>query len=78
MTKDTVKTFVGVEKLLQETIFPHLFFGNSKFLPPIIGNLITMPVKKSGLCLQDTVASANNKYLISLIERSDLIETVTG
>ena len=59
--KDTGCAILGVEKILQENLLPCLFFGKSKYLPPIIGTLSMMTVKRAGLGLQDPVISANNK-----------------
>ena len=58
VTKDTGQAFTGMEKVLRETFLPHIFFGKSKTLPPIVGALSTFPVKKAGLGLQNPVTSA--------------------
>ena len=63
MKKYTGYAFTGVEKLLQETFLPRIFFGKLIYLPPIVGILSTMLVNKSGPDLQDPVTSANHKYL---------------
>ena len=42
--KDTGQAFTGLEKVVQETFLPRLFFGKSKIIPPIVGALITFPV----------------------------------
>ena len=55
----TGDVFTGVEKILQETFLSRLFFGKYKSLPPIVGNLSTMQVKRYGLGLQDPVTSSN-------------------
>ena len=55
--------FLGVEKLLWGTFLPHLFFGNSKYLPTTVGTLSTMPFKKSSLGLQNLVTSADERLL---------------
>ena len=47
VTWDTGDAFAGVEKMLWETFLPHLFFGKTKYLSPIVGALSTMPFKKS-------------------------------
>ena len=47
--------FSGVEKIIQETFLPRLFFRKAKTLSPIIEALSTMLVKKSGLGLLNTV-----------------------
>ena len=41
--------FAGVKKINQETFLPLIFFGKTKPLSPIVGDLITVPVKKSDL-----------------------------
>ena len=64
VTKNMVDVFAGMEKLLRETFFTCLFFGKSKFLTPLIGNLIMMPIKKAILGFQNHVTSTNEKYLI--------------
>ena len=53
--KETGYAFIGVENLLPENVLPRLFFGKSKYFPPIVGTLNTMLVKKSGLGVQDPV-----------------------
>ena len=50
--------------MLWKTFLPHLLFGKSKTLSPILGTLSTMPVNKASLGLLNTVTSANEKYLI--------------
>ena len=76
--KDTGYTFAGGGNIISETFLHRLFFGESKYLPPIIGTLSTMPVKKSGLGLQYPVTPASEKYLSFLRTRSKLIGYVTG
>ena len=63
-------------KILQETFLPLPLFGKSKSLPPIVGTLSMMPVKKSVLGLQDQVTSANYKYLSLICASSELIGAV--
>ena len=70
--------FSGVEKLLPETFFPRIFIGISKSLPPIVGTLGTIRVKKFGLGLHDPVTSANKKYLSLIRVSSKLIGAVIG
>ena len=55
MAKYTGKVFVGVEKVLQETFLLRLFFGKLKILPPIVGTLSALRVKKSSLVLYNPV-----------------------
>ena len=58
VTKDTGKAFKGLENVPQEIFLPHIFFGKSKTLPPIVGYLSKLPAKKYGLGLQNPVMSA--------------------
>ena len=55
ITWDTGDLFAGVEKMIWETFFPRLLFGNTKTLSPVVGDLCTMPVRKSGLGLLNLV-----------------------
>ena len=55
--------FAGVEKMIQKTFLPRLFFGKSKTLSPIIGTLSKMSLNKYGLGLLNPVTSAKKKYL---------------
>ena len=75
--KNTRYAFTGVEKLLQETFLPHLFFGRLN-ISPIVGTLSTMPVKKYGLVLPNPVMSAKEKFLSSQRAVTELIRSVTG
>ena len=76
--KDTGHVFAGVEKLLHKTFVPCIFFWKPKSLPPIVGTLSTILVKKSGLGLQYLVTPDNKKYLSLLRANSKLIGSVTG
>ena len=49
---------------------PCLLFGKSKTLPPIVGALSKLPVKKSEMGLQNIVTSSKEKYT-SLLHVSD-------
>ena len=68
----------AVENLIREKKNPCLFFGKSKSLLSIIRTLSTMPVKKSGLGLQDLVTSSNDKYLSLICTSRDLIGSLAG
>ena len=68
----------GAGIFLQETFLPSLFFGKSKTLPPIVGTLSTLSVKKSGMVLHNPVTSAKEKYNSSLRALCKLIGAVTG
>ena len=78
LTWDTEDEFAGVEKILMETVLPCIFFRNKKPLPPIVGALSMMPVKKSGLGLLNTVTPEKEKYLSSQRRSGELIRAVTG
>ena len=54
--------FAGVEKIIWETFLYRFFFGKKKSLTPLIVDLSTMPVKKSGLGLQNPMTFADEKY----------------
>ena len=68
----------GMEKILQETFFPLLFFGKSKSLPPTIVTVSAIPVKKSGLGLQNRVMLANEKFPSSRRVSVELIRAMKG
>ena len=61
VTWDTGDVFARVERMIQETFLPRIFFGNMKTLSPIVGDLSTTPVNKSGLGLLNPVTSAWEK-----------------
>ena len=58
VTWDTGDSFAGLEKIIYETFLPRLFFRNTKSLSPVLGDLSTIPVKKSGLGLLNPVTSS--------------------
>ena len=64
--------------MIRETFLPHLFFGMTKFLSPIVGALSTMPVNKYRLGLLNPVTSEKVKYLIFQQASTELIRDVTG
>ena len=78
MTKKMGHAFTGLEKLLWETFLPRLFFCKSKYIPPIVGTLSTIPVKRSGLDLPKPVISANERFLSSQRASMELILAVMG
>ena len=78
VTTNTKDAFAGVEMMIQETLFPRLFFGNTNSLLSIVGALGTMPVKKAVLILLNTVSSVNDKYLSVQRTITELIWYVTG
>ena len=57
---------------------PYFLFGNPKILKPIIKDLRTKPVKKSGLGLRNPMTSANDKYLSYQRTNKEFIRAVTG
>ena len=61
MKKCTMQLFEGLEKVLQETILPRLFFGIPKTLSPVEGAQITLPLKKTGMGLHNPVKLAAEK-----------------
>ena len=63
VTKNMGETFLVMEKMLWETFLPHIFFGKSKTLSPIVGILIKVPVKKYGLEFLNPLMSMNKKCL---------------
>ena len=77
-TWDTGDAFAGVEKIIWENFLLRLFFGKTKLLLLIIGDLSTMLVKKFGLGLLNPVTSVNDKYLSYQRARAELIWAVTG
>ena len=78
VTKDMVQALAGLETFLWETFLLRLFFGKSKILPPVIGALIALPVKKYGMGLQNPVTSEKEKHDSLLCVSCDLIGTVTS
>ena len=50
--------FWGVKKMIRENVLPRLFFGNTKYLLPIVGYLSTMMVKTIRLGLLNPATSA--------------------
>ena len=65
-----------MKKLNQENFLPHLFFGKLNYISPIIGNVSTIPVNKSGLSLQNLVTPANEKFLGSQLASTELTSSV--
>ena len=58
-------------------LLPRIFFGISKTLPPVVGGLSKLPVKKSGMGINHPVMSAADKYTKSLCASYELIDVVT-
>ena len=59
--------------MLRENFLPRLFFGKTKYLSPIVGDLSTMPVKKYRLGLMNPVKSVEKNYLSSQRGSTELI-----
>ena len=70
-------TFAGAEKMIQEMFLPHLFFGKTRTLSPVVGALSTMPAKKAGLGLLNPVTSEKEKYLSYQRGSAELVWAVT-
>ena len=69
---------MGVEKIIRENVFPHLFFGNTKTLSPIVGYLSMMPIKMDRLGLLNPERPAKEKYLSSQQGSVELIRVLMG
>ena len=64
--------------MIRVTFLPHILFQKTKTLPPIVGALRMIPVKKSGLGVLNPVTSAQKKCLSSQRGSAELIQDVTG
>ena len=71
------KAFKLFEKILPKTNL-RLFFGRSKTLPPVLGYQSKLPVKKSGVGLQNSMTSSEDKYTSSLCASYGIIGAVKG
>ena len=78
VTWDTGDAFTGVEKMIWETFLQCIFLGKTKTLSPIVGALITIPVKKPGLGLLNPLISSQEKYLRSQWGSMELVWDVMG
>ena len=67
-----------MEKMIWEIFLPHIFFGKTKTLSPIVGNLSNMPIKVAGLGLLNPVTSEKEIYLSFHRGSAELISDVTG
>ena len=67
-----------VVNFLWETFLLRLFFIKSKSLPPIIGNLSTIPINRYGLSLQIPVTSVDEKFQSSQRASKELISVIMG
>ena len=76
--KDAGQVLEGIEKVLQETFLPHLFFGRLETLLPVVGALIMLLLNKSRLGLYNPVTSEKYKYTSSLRTICEMIGAVTG
>ena len=68
----------GSGEMIWEKSLPRLFFRKTKNLSPIVGAQSTMPVKKSGMGILNTLTSSQEKYLISQRGSVKLVRAVTG
>ena len=64
--------------MIRESFLPHLFFGNTKTLSPIVGTLSKMPIKVAGIGLLNPVMLTKEKYLSPQRGSAELISAVTG
>ena len=64
--------------MIQENFLPCLFFGKTKTLSPIVGNLSTIPVNKSVMGLLGPLTSAQEEHLRSPRGSAELVQAVTG
>ena len=78
VTWDTGDEFAGVDNMIRETFLPHISFGKTKHLSPIVGSISTMLVKKSGLVLINPVTPEKGKYLSSQRGSAKLVRAMTG
>ena len=70
--------FAVVEKMIQGIFLPRLLFGKSKNIPPIVGTLSTMPVKKYVMGLLSSVMSSNKRYISLKCSSTELIRSMVG
>ena len=73
LTWYTGNLFAGVEKMIRETFLPRLFFGKTKTLSHVVGDLSTTPVRKAVMGLLNPVTSAQEKYLSSTRGSAELV-----
>ena len=64
--------------MIRENFLLSLFFENTKTLSPVVGALSTMPVRKYGMGLLNTVMSDQDNYLSSTQGNAELTWDVTG
>ena len=64
--------------MFQENVLPRHFFGKSKSLSPIVGNISKMRVNKSGLGLLNIVTSTNEKESSSNRSSTELIQSMAA
>ena len=77
-TWDIGDLFAGVENMIHETFLPRFSFIKTKTLPPIVGALSMMPVRKAVLGLLSPVTSAQEKYSSSTQGSAKLTRSVMG
>ena len=69
---------LGYWNFLQRNFLPRLLFGGLKTVPPFVGDISTVPVKKYSLLLQSAVTSAADKYNSFLRAIYNIIVAIMG
>ena len=64
--------------MIRENFLPRLFFGKTKTLSPIVGDLSKISFKKYRLGLLNPVTSSQENYLSSQRGSAELVRAVTG
>ena len=76
LKKNIVQALEELGKVMQETFLLLIFFGRSTNLPPVVGSLSMLSIKKSGLVLQNPVTIAEDKYNSLMCVSCNLISAV--
>ena len=61
-----------------QNFLPRIFFGKMKPIPPVVGALIMLLLKTTGLVIQNSMISANDKYNSQLHASCKMIGAVMG
>ena len=64
--------------MICKNFLPRIFFGNTKTLPPVVGDLRTMLVKKYGMGILNSLTLAQDKYFRYTRGSAELVRSVTG
>ena len=64
--------------MIRETLLSRLFFGEMKTFSPVVGDLSTMSVKKSGLGILNPATLAQENYLSYQRGSAELVWAVAG